>query len=135
VKPVFVDTSAIYAVLVSEDARHAESLAILERLRRDRAALVSSSFVVQEAVALLQARVGLAAVRAFREIFLPVLQITWVDQAILDLAMAALLAAASRSISLTDWSSFEIMRARGIDTAFAIDPHFRRQGFQLLPGR
>ncbi len=46
--------------------------------------------------------------------------------------MAALLAADSRRKSLTDWSSFEIMRERGIVRAFAFDKHFREQGFQLL---
>jgi len=29
--------------------------------------------------------------------------------------------------------SFATMRARGIRTALSLDPHFREQGFELLP--
>jgi len=31
------------------------------------------------------------------------------------------------------WTSFEIMRRRGIGTAFAFDDDFARQGFELVP--
>ncbi len=46
--------------------------------------------------------------------------------------MAVLVAASRRDVSLTDWSSLEIMRERGIRVAFAFDEHFSQQGFELL---
>ena len=45
---------------------------------------------------------------------------------------ALLLAADKRNVSLTDWTSFEVMRDRGIDLAFAFDPGFAAQGFDVL---
>jgi predicted nucleic acid-binding protein len=47
--------------------------------------------------------------------------------------MAALMAADSRSVSLTDWASFEVMRSRGLKRAFTFDRHFESQGFVRIP--
>lgn len=127
----FVDTSAFYSLLVQNDARHVEARGIAAKLELDSAALVTSSFVVHETVALLQSRLGLEAVDEFREAFLPLLDVVWVDAEIFALAMAALLAARSRRISLTDWSSFVIMRHRAVEFAFAFDQDFTDQGFKL----
>jgi predicted nucleic acid-binding protein len=43
--------------------------------------------------------------------------------------VAALLAAATSDVSLVDWTSFELMRRKGIETALAFDD-FERQGFR-----
>ena len=131
---VFVDTSAIYAALVADDQDHAAARSTLADLEQQRAGLVSSSFVLQETVALLQARSGLNAVRLFHESVVPVLDIVWMTGSRYERAMAALLAASRRRLSLTDWSSFEIMRERGMTRAFAFDRHFSEQGFEILPG-
>jgi hypothetical protein len=32
-----------------------------------------------------------------------------------------------------DCSSFQVMRHYGLRTGFALDPHFREQGFELVP--
>jgi len=129
---VFWDTSALYAFLVAEDQRHAAASAIFNTFSARTTALVSSSFVVQETVALLQARIGIPAVRRFVHAVQPMLEVVWVDAAIHARAIAALLAAGHRHVSLTDWTSFEVMRERGIEAAFAFDPHFEEQGFILL---
>lgn len=129
---VFVDTSALYALMVATDAAHEPAKAILEQLASEDARLVTSSFVLQETVALLQARTGTATVRQFREGLAPLLEVVWVDASIYEAAISALLAADSRAISLTDWSSFEIMRRRRLRSAFAFDVHFRQRGFELL---
>lgn len=128
---VFCDTSALYAFLVAEDARHGEALAIFDTLSAGTS-LVCSSFVVHEIVALLQARIGVPAVRRFVEAVQPMLEVVWVDAAIHGRAIAALLAAGRRNVSLTDWTSFEVMRELGIESAFAFDPHFEQQGFSVL---
>ncbi len=129
---VFVDTSALYALLVAEDAAHPAAREAFERLDERATALVTSSFVVQETVALLQTRIGIAAVRTFRESILPALDVVWIDETLCHQALSALLAASNRRVSLTYWSSFEIMRARQIRKAFAIDAHFTQQGFESL---
>ena len=129
---VFVDTSAFYALLVPEDQEHEKAGAILSGLDPSRSSLVTSSFVILETVSLLQARIGVTAVRAFQESILPALDVVWVDAPLYRRAAAALLAASKRDVSLTDWSSFEVMRERGIRAAFAFDEHFAQQGFELL---
>lgn len=93
---------------------------------------MSSSFVLQETIALLQARHGVAKVRIFHVNVLPLVDVIWIGRELYDRSMAALLGAASKSVSLTDWSSFEVMRTYGIDEAFAFDSHFAEQGFTLL---
>jgi len=40
------------------------------------------------------------------------------------------LTAARRQLSLVDCISFEVMRRRGIKTAFTFDDHFAEQGFE-----
>lgn len=130
----FVDTSALYACVVRTDRSHARARETLELLERDNWHLVSSSFVLLETVSLLQARLGGDTVRRFHAGFGPVIEIVWVDEPVYERSMAALLASGSRGASLTDWISFEVMRARGLDRAFAFDPRFAEQGFRLLPG-
>lgn len=133
VNEVFVDTSALYALLVETDDQHLAARRALPGLRGSGATLVTSSSVVLESVTLLQTRVGVAAVRVFYSDVLPLLIVVWVDDGLLDRAMAALLAASRRGVSLADWSSFTIMRERGIARVFAFDEDFARQGFELVP--
>jgi predicted nucleic acid-binding protein len=132
VTAVFVDTSAIYALLVEEDDRHERARAILSELQRENVSLVSTSFVVQESVALLQSRIGVSAVRTLHQLVVPTLEIEWVESTHYERAMLALLAASRREVSLADWTSFDTMRRRGIERAFAFDPHFAEQGFAVL---
>ena len=48
-------------------------------------------------------------------------------------AVAALLTAGDRDLSLVDCVSFEVMRRSGLDTAFAFDEGFTKQGFRVTP--
>jgi predicted nucleic acid-binding protein len=58
-------------------------------------------------------------------------QVQLTDSAIHEAAIAALLAAGRRQLSLVDCSSFELMRRREVSRAFAFDRHFREQKFTL----
>ena len=129
---VFVDTSAFYALL-EEDDNHDGARAAAESLRELGATLVTSSFVVLETVALLQARVGIGAVRIFYLDVLPLLRIIWIDEDLLHRAVNALLAASRRQVSLTDWTSISLMQDHRIEQAFAFDEDFRRMGIDLVP--
>ena len=130
---VFVDTSALYALLVETDDNHRAVRTSAWSLRDHGAHLVTSSFVVLETVTLLQARAGIAAVRIFYRDVLPLFTVAWVGEQHLHRAMAALLEASRRGVSLTDWSSITLMRERGIAHVFAFDEDFARQGFGLVP--
>ena len=129
---VFVDTSALFALLVETDENHEAARTAVPSLRDQDASLVTSSFVVLETVTLLQSRIGVAAVRIFYRDLLPLLKVAWIDEDLLHRAMSALLASSRRRISITDWSSITLMRERGIVHAFAFDEDFAMQGFELV---
>ena len=129
---VFVDTSGLFALPVEGDDNHPAARRVAPSLRHQGARLVTSSFVVLETVTLLQARVGVAAVRIFNRDVLPLLDVVRVSEDLLHRSMAALLASSHRRISITDWSSFVLMRERGIVRVFAYDEDFARQGFELV---
>lgn len=87
-----------------------------------------------EAVALVQARLGLEAVAGLRDELLPVTEVVWIGEEVYEGAFNTLLGARRRSVSLVDWVSFETMRRLGLRRAFAFDRHFAEQGFELVPG-
>jgi predicted nucleic acid-binding protein len=86
-----------------------------------------------ESFALIQRRLGIAAVRVFQEDILPLINIEWINAGTHKSAVSALLAASRRKLSLVDCVSFEIMCTLGIKTVFAFDPHFAEQGFKCIP--
>lgn len=127
---IFVDTSALYALLDRDDASHDTAVELWPGLRGHR--LVTHGYVVVEVLALVQRRLGMRAVRTVVDAFLPLLEVRHPDAALLDRASTALLAHDSRQVSLVDWTSFELMRAERIRSAFAFDDDFAHQGFRLL---
>jgi predicted nucleic acid-binding protein len=87
-----------------------------------------------ETTALVQHRLGMEAVRVLCGDMLPALDVHWIGEDEHRQAQNALVAADRRSVSLVDCSSFHVMRSLMVRTAFAFDPHFREQGFEVLPG-
>ena len=127
---VFVDTSAILALLVPTDRAHPEARRSFERLGAARAPLITNSYVMVETYALLQRRLGLDAVRAFREEFAPLLDVLWVNEETHERALDEMLSRPA-ALSLVDASSFVLMRSEGIHRAFAFDRHFEAEGSRL----
>jgi predicted nucleic acid-binding protein len=130
---VFLDTSALYAVFDGDDALSASAGEAWRALLASEASLHTSNYVLVELTALLQRRLGTAAVDVFASYVLPHVNVVWVDDGVHARAMSALLGAGRRGVSLVDHTSFVIMRDRGVRTAFAVDEHFAKQGFDLLP--
>ncbi|MFA5787857.1 MAG: PIN domain-containing protein [Actinomycetota bacterium] len=129
----FVDTSALFAVLDRDDEHHEAAAACWRSLMEEEPPLLASNYVLLETVALVQRRLGKAAVAALRNDVFPTLAVFWVDETLHERAMAALVASRQREVSLVDWVSFEGMRERGLRRAFAFDRHFTEQGFQVIP--
>lgn len=126
---VFVDTSALVAVLHAGDENHTRAARSFRALLESDEELVTTSYVLVETVALLQHRFGLAAVRGFQDAVVPVLGVVWVDAELHAEGAAALLTAGRRELSLVDCVSFACMRRQGLTRAFHFDRHFRDQGF------
>ncbi|MCY3960828.1 MAG: PIN domain-containing protein [bacterium] len=132
---VFVDSSAQLPLLNDSDPLHIEATAhwhrLLDGIKAGEIAAITHSGVVSEAVSLVQRRLGMASVRQLNDRILRLLHIVWVDEELHDRAFAAMLAADRRRVSLVDWTSFELMRSRGIAHALAFDTHFEERGFTL----
>jgi predicted nucleic acid-binding protein len=130
---VFVDTSALLALLADNDTNHAAARQALHTLETSRSTLVSTNYIIVETVALTQRRLGMAAVRTFIDKIVPLLQIEWIDTALHNRAIHTLLVANRRRLSLADCASLEVMHQLGISTAFVFDAHFQEQGFTCIP--
>ena len=129
---VFLDTSALVAVIDRSDANHGKADRIWRRILAGDEPLVTSNYVLVETFALIQHRIGLEAVRELTRDVVPVLTVRWPGEEEHDSATAAVLAAGRRRLSLVDCTSFEVMKVLGIRRCFAFDPHFREQGFECL---
>jgi predicted nucleic acid-binding protein len=130
---VFVDTSALYALLDAADQNHGPARAALEDLLARDEDLVCTNYILVETTALLQRRLGLKAVRDFKGALLQALRVLWVESGDHDASLGALLLANRRQFSLVDCVSFDAMRRHGIAAAFAFDRHFEDQGFERIP--
>lgn len=128
---IFVDSSALYAILDRDDAYHDDSARIFNELV-DVTRLVTHTYVEVETCALLQRRFGMPAIRRFFGDILPVVEVTPVDAELHRAAVASLLSADQRDVSLVDRVSFEFMRRRGITRVLTFDRDFTVEGFEVL---
>lgn len=129
----FVDTSALYALLVRSETEHGLVRAEFERLIGEGRTLKTSNYVLVETSAVLQSRLGLSPVRDLFTSLVPMLEIHWVAAALHQRALERLVRADRRGLSLVDCTSFEVMEAEGVRDALALDDDFAREGFRLMP--
>lgn len=125
----FLDTSAILAIFAVDDPHHTDAAERWTTLVSSGQAVLTTNYVVLEASALLQRRMGLAAMEALNQAVVPMLKIHWVQQQDHELALREVMNAANRNLSLVDCVSFVTMRNYSVKRAFAYDRHFREQGF------
>ena len=130
---LFVDTSALYALLDGDESRHAEVVAAWRSVTDNERVLFTSNYVLVETFAIVQRRLGLEAVHGLADVFVPLLQPVWIDEELHAAAVASLFTAARRHLSLVDCTSFELMRRLGLTDVLALDSDFTQQGFNLLP--
>jgi predicted nucleic acid-binding protein len=128
---IFLDTSAIYAWADTADPNHQTAVRRLQAILDRGEDLLTHNYVLVESIALLQARLGVAAAiklakdsKAFA--------IEWVNDDLHASGIRELQRSKKRHLSLVDHISFVVMRQRQVATAFAFDPDFMTAGFQLF---
>jgi predicted nucleic acid-binding protein len=129
---LFIDTSALYALMDRDDLSHADARQFWAELDPNEP-LITHNYVLVETSALVQRRLGIEALQVLvDELLLPISTI-FVERAVHDAAVSAVLAARLRQLSVVDAVSFEVMRRSGVRVAFAFDQHFAQFGFELRP--
>jgi len=129
---VFLDTSALIALLDANEARHTDASLLWTQLLESDSRVETTNYVLVETYALAQRRLGSAAVRVLTDDLLAVVEVEWVGRELHERAVSALVAASRRELSLVDVVSFAVMRQRGVTRAFAFDHHFEDAGFEIV---
>src|SRR5215211_2344470 len=130
---IFVDTSALYALMSTEDQDRKLAAKTWEDALKREDVLFTNNYVLVECFALIQSRLGLEFVRALQTNIVPFLQIDWIGEPQHMSSVNNVFTANRRQLSLVDCSSFETMRRLGIETVFTFDEHFHEQGFKVVP--
>lgn len=124
---VFVDTSALLALMDASDQQHAQASICWHALLKEE--LHTTNYVLVETIALLQNRLGLTLVQPLLTL-LSIVEVGWVSEELHQAGIARLLQEARRRLSLVDCVSFEYMLREQITVAFTFDKHFAEAGFQ-----
>lgn len=139
---VFVDTSGWANPILQNTANTTEMVAVYRALMNRQQRLVTTNYVLTEALALLTARrahggTGMTRLEILDYIediqALPWVRVRHIDKAIHQEAWQMLRAAPDKGWSWVDASSFVVMRHMGITHALTSDHHFAQAGFVPLP--
>ena len=130
---IFIDTSAIYALISTQDQDMKLAVKTWEGALKREDVLFTNNYVLVECFALVQSRLGLEFVRALQTNIMPFLQVDWIAEQQHISSVNNVLTANRRQLSLVDCSSFDTMRRLGIEKVFTFDHHFKEQGFEVIP--
>ena len=128
---IFLDTSAIYAWADAADPNHSIAVRRLRMILEAGEELLTHNYVLVESMALLQARLGLAAAIKFAKDATSFV-IEWVDEDLHASGIREVEGSKKRHVSLVDHISFLVMRRHHLASAFAFDPDFAAAGFRLF---
>lgn len=130
----FIDTSGFYALVDRGDTNHAAAVRLFRDLSAAGTRLILTNFIRAEAHALILNRLGHAVADRFLANLRDIPSNTLVRVSEADEVEALDLVARYRDkdFSLTDATSFVVMRRLGIDHALSFDDDFRQYGWILL---
>lgn len=130
---VFVDTSALYALLAIDDLHHEAARRCFEQLDREGAVFVSTNYILLECASLIQRRRGFEPASTFLTRAAERLQVLWIGEPEHREAVALWARAQRRALSLVDCSSIAVMRQQRLEQVVAFDRQFTEAGFDVLP--
>jgi len=137
-KTVIVDTGPWIALRNRDDRLHVRAREHYDRLAGDRARLVTTSYIIDEAATRLRYDLGLDDALRFRETIQDAertkrLRIVWIDRRLSDTAWSLLEQYRDVMLSFTDATTVAVARTRRIKEIFAFDDDFEAAGLSVGP--
>lgn len=131
-EPIYVDTSAFYALMDRADFYHQNAKNLWPFLLEDSISLQTSNYIVSEALNLIQYRLGYKAASIWYKDIVGILDVLWVDRETHQRAYDLWMSLGRRQHSLVDCIGYIIMHKNQIERAFCFKRSYIEQGFVLL---
>ena len=134
---ILVDTGAWYALTDPQERHHGHAVASFGRLTKgEHGRMVTTDYVLDETYTLIRMRLGIEPVRRLRELLgkSSSIQVVRVSDNDFEHSVDLMLAHEDKRWSLTDCTSFTLMRELEIKDAFTFDHNFVEAGFRVHPG-
>ena len=123
---IFIDTSAFCAFTIPKDQHNTSAKALYKIIQKDKAAIYTSDYVLDEVYTLLKTRGSHAtSVKFMDEIARSHIIILRVTEEIEASAKLIFRRFEDKRLSFTDCTSFALINQFGIEAVFAFDEHFR----------
>ena len=129
---IFLDTSAIVAMVDRRDEFHERALKTAEDLSGDEHQLWTHSYLIVEASAVLQRKLGIGNSLTLLTRSEDIAKIHWVTPEEHERAVYRLGQRNRRNLSFVDCVSFVLMEKLGCVDAFTYDADFETEGFKLV---
>jgi len=131
---LFVDTSAWLALNDKNDQHHSEAVSRSGAIRKQKIALITSEYIVDESITVIRYRVSHRAAVVFGDSLMGSTILTIADITDEERFNAWVLFKkyGDKELSYTDCTSFALMKKLGLQKAFTFDDHFRQIGFELF---
>lgn len=134
IEPIFVDTSAFYALIDRSDRHHGAAKGLWPFLLDSRIALQTSSDVVTETMNLLQYRLGLSAACLWHDAVLQVIDVKWTDPETHGLGHELWMNLGRLGYNMVDCINFILMNRFQVKKVFCFKASYIDQGYCLVPG-
>ena len=137
---IFIDTGAFCAFADRSDKCHVLAVRQFSQLLKQRQALVTTNFIIDETYTWIRYRLGHAQAMAFlhaseqAQMRQPRLEVVSITADIEKSAVRLLGKYADQDLSYTDATSLAVINARKLRRAFTFDRHFHLLPLELLPG-
>ncbi|MEW6619996.1 MAG: PIN domain-containing protein [bacterium] len=134
---IFVDTGAWIALTDSNDHYHKEANRLYNRLKQQRAYLLTTDYVLDETVTRLRYDSSHHIAIRFLDIITltsktGILRVVYIDHDLFQESIAVFRQYESTLLSLTDCANFVVCQRYNIHDAFGFDRHFPMMGISLI---
>lgn len=132
---VFIDSAAFYALADKDDQHHGNAHHYLRSAVQKRTRFITSNWVINETVMLIARSISKNAALRFLDASTtnPVIEIIRINEAVENEALEIFRKYKDQDFSITDCSSFVLMKNMGCSHCFTFDSHFKIMRFMVEP--